>query len=118
MESTENLLLWILATWVVSNIILGFIGVFYESSRDLETQIRKRLNEIIHCVRVEKHNDTYYWYDDDDNRFLAQGSTSEEIVDHLKARFPDHIFVVSDHFIAAGTDWKPIATPDKSLFKN
>lgn len=116
MESTTSLLLWLVATWAIASIILGISNTLKNENIKLEARLKQRLMDIVHCVRVEEHNKVYYWYDNDDNRFLAQGSTSEEIVEHLKSRFPDHIFFVSDHFISEKTGWKPHAAPE-ILFK-
>jgi hypothetical protein len=59
-------------------------------------------------VRVEKERETYYWYDMDNNKFLGQGSTEEELIGNLKSRFPTHMFFLpTNHLICAKTDWQP-----------
>jgi hypothetical protein len=109
-ESTTLLLLWILCTYFIVQVILGIMdGIRLVNGVDaLGDQIRRRLDDIIHRVRVEKQHNTYYWYDMDDHEFLAQGASDEEIIANLKSRFPDHIFFLpTDHLVCAKTDWQP-----------
>jgi hypothetical protein len=107
-DDTTLLLIWIATTWAVSNIVLGFIGIFQVADNTFKIQLLKHLDKIIHRVRVEKDQDTYYWYDHDNGAFLAQGQSDEEIINHLKTRFPTHIFYLpTSHFISQKTDWKP-----------
>lgn len=107
-ESTTLLLLWIAGTYFFAQIMLGILDAFREVDTELKEKLSKRLNDIVHRVRVEKDRDTYYWYDMDNNKFLAQGSTDEEIVTSLKSRFPNHMFFLpTNHLICAKTDWQP-----------
>lgn len=109
-ESTGLLLAWLATTYIVGNIVLGIMDVVHDVKGvdGLEDRIRRRLNDIIHRVRVEKQANTYYWYDMDDHEFLGQGSTDEEIISSLKSRFPDHMFFLpTNHIVCAKTDWKP-----------
>jgi hypothetical protein len=107
-EDTTIFLLWVGATWALANLMLGLIDGLSNTTHQLETKLKKRLDEIIHRVKVEKDRDTYYWYDLDDYEFLAQGTTDEEIVNHLKSRFPDHLFFLpTNHVVSAKTNWQP-----------
>jgi hypothetical protein len=107
-ESTTLLLLWIGTTYAVVQLIIGIMDAFSLVDTELKEKIYKRLDAIVHRVRVEKDNGTYYWYDNDSNTFLGQGSTDEEIINSLKSRFPDHIFYLpTNHFISSRTSWQP-----------
>jgi len=112
-EDITALLLWILLTYVVVTIIDGFIGAFYYSEIDARrNRLIQHLDRIIHRVRIEKDREIYYWYDDDNGEFLAQGSTNDEIVNNLKHRFPTHIFYFpTRHLISEKTNWKPTTLP-------
>ena len=109
-ENTILLLLWIVATYVVVQITLGFHNHFKTSADALHAQLVRRLDKIVHRVEVEQQGDTYYWYDLDNRKFLAQGRTTEEIVDILKKRFPEHIFYLeaSNHLLCAKHNWEPV----------
>ena len=111
-ESTGLLIAWIVCTYIITNIFLGIHDVFTATDNNLHEQLIKRLDEIVHRVRVEKDKDTYYWYDMDNNKFLGQGRTTEEIVDILKKRFPAHIFYFeeSNHILCAKHNWEPQST--------
>jgi uncharacterized protein YabN with tetrapyrrole methylase and pyrophosphatase domain len=117
-ESLTISLLWAACTWTVANIILGVMYAFNEVNTVLENKLIKRLDEIVHRVRVEHEDEVYYWYDQDDRKFLAQGRTTEEIIDVIKKRFPEHIFYFeeSNHLICAKHDWEPVEarSSDKS----
>lgn len=107
-EDTTLLLLWIACTYAIVQITLGITNHYKSSADELALKLHKRLDNIIHRVRVEKVQSTYYWYDMDDNEFLAQGSSDEEIVGNLKSRFPDHMFFLpTNHVISAKTEWQP-----------
>ena len=107
-ESTGLLIGWIICTYIIVQITFGIVDALKDVNEELQTKLAKRLDEIVHRVRVEKDRDTYYWYDMDNNKFLAQGSTDEEIVNSLKSRFPNHMFFLpTNHLICAKTDWQP-----------
>jgi hypothetical protein len=109
-ESLTISLFWVMATWIIANIILGIMDAFAIVDTELNNKIRKRIDEIVHRVEVEQQGDVYYWYDRDNRKFLAQGQTTEEIIDVIKNRFPQHIFYFEDsnHLISAKHNWKPV----------
>ena len=75
-------------------------------------ELIKQLNETTHIVKWEKHGDVEYWFDSDDDTFLAQGKSLDELIDHCKSRFPTHSFflVKNDSSVAriSGPEWKPL----------
>lgn len=84
-------------------------------------EFKDYLTEIIHQVRTEKIDDVEYWYDSQNGVFLGQGFNLEEIINHVKSRFPEHIFLLSDvGGLAAITDWKimPFAEFEKLTISN
>jgi hypothetical protein len=109
-ESLTVSLFWAMATWFVANIVLGVMDAFREVDAELTDKIRKRLDEIVHRVKIEQQGNVYYWYDQDNRAFLAQGQTTEEIIDILKKRFPEHIFYLesSNHLLCAKHNWEPV----------
>lgn len=117
-ESTGLFLAWFACTYAIVQIMFGIQDGLKEVNNELEQKLIKRLDEIVHRVKVEQQGDVYYWYDQDNRKFLAQGRTTEEIVDTLKKRFPAHIFYFEDsnHILCAKHNWEPVATrlSDKS----
>lgn len=65
-------------------------------------ELVKKVNNLIHRIKQEKHGDCYYWFDADNDQFLAQGFTDEEIRKHLLSRFKGHIFLINDEKAMAG----------------
>ena len=107
-ESTGLLIGWIICTYILVQITLGIHDTLKESNDKLVKKLHKHIDSIVHRVRVEKDKDTYYWYDMDNNKFLGQGSTDEEIINNLKSRFPNHMFFLpTNHLICAKTNWQP-----------
>jgi len=101
-----QLLFW----YTISSIFLNFLlrRVDKEAKDDIE-KILNRVNEIVHRVRIEEHYNTYYWYDVDSDKFLAQGATPAELIDRLKIRFPEHIFLLEEKdsmLKLSAPDWK------------
>ena len=72
----------------------------------LKEHLEEELENILHTVKEEVHNDVRYWFDEDNDQFLAQGKDIDEVKAHLKQRFKDHIFVVDDRFVFAGPDYE------------
>jgi hypothetical protein len=90
------------------------IGLFQRRLDEKEQTFKEqyeRLNQLIHRVQVEKHNEVYYWFDADDDEFLGQGKDMDEAVAQLKKRFPGHIFLIADKtqsYRISGPDWEPV----------
>lgn len=97
---------------VIGSLLIYWIGSvlirsYYQVKREQRDAVVKYLNNIIHQVDVVKHYDVEYWYDADSGQFLGQGTTISDVVDVLKSRFPDHVFLIKDVGIfCAKTDWQ------------
>lgn len=103
---TIDIIFLVLIGWWIWNSISSKKQQLDQIHRD----IAKKVTEVIREVKLEKHGDITYWFDMDNDRFLAQGRTSLELIDHLKSRFPDHLFYIikdgKSHIVSSGTDWK------------
>lgn len=118
METEFNfftLILQIIFYYLLFNFIAGFLaGYFKNRNEEVEGQIREKiahLNEIIHIVETEQHGEITYWFDAGDNEFLGQGKTYDEIVAHVKSRFPDHVFILKQqeqNYQIGAPEWKPV----------
>lgn len=96
---------WYLVLQVLIRVIFGNI----EKTIDEEAEkIRDKLSKMIHRINQEKHGDMYYWFDRDSDEFIAQGKTDTEIINHVKSRFPTHIFILNDEKGLRGPDWKVV----------
>jgi hypothetical protein len=88
-----NMLFW----YIVSSVVLHLLLRRTERRAEELSDILHRVNEVVHRVRVEEHYNNFYWYDADSDKFLAQGATPAELIDRLKVRFPQHIFLLESN---------------------
>jgi hypothetical protein len=77
-----------------------------EEAGELREEMIETLSKIMHGVKQEKHKDVIYWFDEDSDQFLAQGRTVDEIREHLKQRWKDHIFLINGTHVMAGPDYE------------
>tara|TARA_R110000868_G_scaffold209197_1_gene458819 strand:+ start:2070 stop:2435 length:366 start_codon:yes stop_codon:yes gene_type:complete len=96
----EFFLVYLLVKFVIS-----FGETYLQQKADRDLKILAKLDHITHRVKVEKHGQYFYWFDSDDDEFLAQGKTAEEVIANLRIRFPDHLFFLPDQKIVRGPDW-------------
>lgn len=95
-------------TWVVVSLLLGMWDRRQADRAEMRDKIYRKLDEIIHRVKVEEHHGHVYWFDLDNDRFLGQGATQDEVISVVRKRFPEHIFLLSkDAVIAESTGWQP-----------
>ncbi len=85
--------------------IIFFLGISFGwqlRERMAERVVKKFLADIEgsedlkhNCINIsiEKHNDTYYVYDKDNNSFMGQASTRVELEKVLGERFPGKRFM-------------------------
>jgi len=93
---------------LVANILLSLLLKSKMREQEEREQLIKRVDEIVHQVEVETHNNVHYWFDSDDGEFLAQGVSIEDAVAHLKQRFPTHIFFLRQKdtiYKVSAPDW-------------
>ena len=57
-----------------------------EQAEEVVQEVVTQLNVV--PVKLEHIQDTFYLFDERDDRFLAQGATAQEVVRHLRIRFP------------------------------
>jgi hypothetical protein len=91
---------------IVSRIANFFLEGLEIAQMENHIKKLKHLNDIIHQVKIEEHNDMQYWFDKDDDEFLGQGRTTEEVISVLQSRFPKHVFLLGElGGIGEKTDW-------------
>jgi hypothetical protein len=101
---------------IATNFIFNLITRSSNHHEDLE-ELDQRLTELrslIHQVKVEKHQDIYYWFDEDTDAFLGQGKDFTSVIYTVKDRFPKHIFLLTvedELYSIQGPDWKLVPVP-------
>jgi hypothetical protein len=106
----ESLFWYVVISFALEFLISRWKGTNID---DVKEQVHQHINEIVHQVVIEQHGDTDYWFDSDNHEFLVQGKNTEEIVEALKQRFADHVFLLNNEKIMAGPEFATIeATPE------
>lgn len=90
--------------YIVFSLGLNYLRHF-QQIRKYQDGVYAHLQRIIHTVRYEQDGDMYYWYDQDTDEFIVQGRTDTEIIQALRARFPNHIFVINEHQMMVGPEF-------------
>lgn len=62
---------------------------------ELAEEMQEEDQEYIKIV-IEKHDDMFFVYEENDKTFLAQASSKEELDKSLRARFPGKLFAVKE----------------------
>jgi hypothetical protein len=84
-----------------------FTTAWAERNEEEVGRIKAYLDKIIHRVDVQVVDNVTYWFDQDNHAFLGQGQTVEDLIEVLKQRFPDHVFLLpTEEVVTAKTDWK------------
>ena len=91
--------------WVFS-LLVAFLINRNQASQEEKTEMIVKINTLIHRVNVERHGDTYYWFDEDSGDFLGQGKTSDEVINHIRSRFPTHLFFLPSQKKVHAPNWK------------
>lgn len=111
-------LMLIITSLIVTFFINAGINSAINRKKQRQLETIQYLNSIIHKVSVEKYHGIEYWFDEDTNKFLAQGKDYEEISKTLKIRFPNHVFLFNEGGFSEKTDWKfiPFDSNNASTF--
>ena len=64
------------------------VNKFIDEMQSIEQQEADTIN-----ISIEKHNDTYYVYDKDENSFMGQATNRKELESVLASRFPGKRFM-------------------------
>lgn len=108
MDLFVDLLFYMIVGFLIAHIILRITNHYLEEKLKVMMEIHEKVNSLIRAVTIEEHNGQIYWFDAENNSFIAQGRNREEIVEVLKARWPKNIFLLSDTELVAGPDFHPI----------
>lgn len=89
-----QLLFWYFIGQTVIALLTFFVSRRLEQEIEHKEELISLVEELIHSVEVEEHNGVFYWFDQNDGEFLAQGKDMEEAMAQLKNRFPKHVFIL------------------------
>ena len=81
-----------IAVKIISNMI---IKKFQRALNSVVSDLEEKESLIIRA-RVEEDNGVFYFYNNDSNEFLVQGSNLQELLEHLESRKPGTTVQVVD----------------------
>lgn len=89
----EDFIFYSILLYIFMYLIFRFMKAFNDAKEEQINEKIKQIEQYVHIVKVEKHGEFYFWYDETTNDFLAQGKNEEEIIKVLRERFPRHHFI-------------------------
>jgi len=102
-------------------ICLLLVFFLHSSSRFLEKKNKQNfknyMNQMVRIVKQEHHGSCYYWFDSENDNFIAQGSSYSELVEQLRERFPRHIFLIGNNKMMAGPKFEVLDINPENLIK-
>lgn len=103
--------------YAIIYVIMSYIEQRIITRIDYAESIVKYINSLVHEVKVEQRDGMIYWYDAEDNRFIAQGRSREEIIEVLKLQFPDHVFLIDEKEVLTGPEFVAVPLADVGKIK-
>ena len=107
MDGIIEFLGWTVFYYFIFRVAQSVAQSVAENKEQRHAAVKQYLDRVIHRVKIEDVNGVTYWFDEDDHAFLGQGQTVEDIIEVLKYRFPEHVFLLpTEEVVTANTDWK------------
>lgn len=107
MDSIIEFLGWTVFYYIIFRVAQSVAQSMSDNKEQRYAAVKQYLDRVIHRVKIEDVNGVTYWFDEDDHTFLGQGQTVEDIIEVLKQRFPEHVFLLpTEEVLTANTDWK------------
>jgi hypothetical protein len=105
MDLTVQIVIFCVLIWLAAKFILFYLQAKNEILKEELDDLTKKLKDKIIHVNVEKHGSVFYLFEKETNRFIAQGSTINEIKDRCADRFKNSVIVAdSDELKQYGLD--------------
>lgn len=99
--------LFVLVAYHLGKFIIAWLDLKTIEKEVQRDSVIKVLDKMIREVKVENYHGLSYWFDKENDRFLAQGETNQEIISVLKTRFPDNVFLLPDGQVLGAPNWQP-----------
>jgi hypothetical protein len=109
-----DFIFYFITMFLLLNTIYGLLLV---KKNQNDKNFKKHIAEFIRPVRQEQYGDCYYWFDSENEKFLAQGKTYIEIRETLRARFPRHVFLIGNNKMMVGPNFEVLDINHENLKK-
>lgn len=94
MDAINSIIITLLTAavgYIIARIVINYRRFAQEYRYEVEQEVRRHIS----VVAEEEHQGVYYWFDKNNDQFIAQGRNSDEIIAHIKERYKfDHVFVL------------------------
>jgi len=91
-----DIFFWLIAFWLLLKAIQVYLKAKNEVLREQLEEVTKKVKDTIIHVNIEKHGDVFYLFEKDTDRFIAQGTTFEEVKQHCLTRFKNKNVVADE----------------------
>lgn len=91
-----GIVFWTLVIWFALRTVRAYLEVKNEILRTELEEIQKKVKEKFIHVNIEKHGDVFYLFEKETDRFIAQGTSMDELKSHCDSRFKNSIVVADD----------------------
>ncbi len=105
----------IVAAYYAGKTIIAYMDYKHDMRQLGRKEVVSYLDGIIRQVKVETHDGVDYWFDDENDKFLAQGATNEEIYSVIKERFPNMVFILPEGSVLCAPDWTPVKSDSETM---
>ena len=91
-----DVILWLAIIWLFMKVLQMYLVAKNEALKEQLEDLTSQLKEKVIQVDIEKHNDVFYLFEKDTNRFIAQGTNFDELREHCVTRFKDKSVVANE----------------------
>lgn len=87
---------WFIVIWLLMKVWQTYLVAKNEALENQIKEMKAKVKEQVIYVNIEKHNNVFYLFEKDTNRFIAQGSNFDEIKSHCETRFKNKAVVADE----------------------
>ena len=87
---------WFLVIWLFMKVWQTYLIAKNEALENQIKEMTSKLKEQVIYVNIEKHNNVFYLFEKDTNRFIAQGTNFDEIKNHCETRFKNKSVIADE----------------------
>ena len=87
---------WFVVFWLITKVWQKYIVAKNEALEEQIKEMTAQIKEQIIHVNIEKHGEVFYLYEKDTHRFIAQGSSFDEVRAHCLSRFKDKSVIADE----------------------
>lgn len=83
--AVTGIILWLLFWWMVKQLLVWLV---LRIAKEKIAELKAQEDEVL--LKLEKHGDMMYCYRKDNDEFIGQATTLEELADMFKKKYPNN----------------------------